>query len=127
MVPLDDAVGDESSNRTCDDLIDAFMLPTDVLNCRNIANPAIRSFRKTIIQRAMDPSFDGKAGISRVAARNDNKQSHIIEDDPIATPTDMLDKGKYVLEHFRQCFPLEVANSGGQGKLRKKKYWDDIE
>jgi len=117
--PLEDEVGDDKAQQACDDLIDAFMLPPKALDSQNIPNPALRSFRKTIIRRAMDPSFNGI-----IAARNNDDD---VEDagpceDPMATPLDLLAQGKEQLKKFRDVFPLEVVEKITNGK-RKKKYF----
>uniref|UniRef100_A0A7S3V9B7 Ku domain-containing protein n=1 Tax=Chaetoceros debilis TaxID=122233 RepID=A0A7S3V9B7_9STRA len=111
MHPLDEAVGGNKANETCDNLIDAFLLPPDIINCENTPNPAIRSFRKTKIQRAVSPSFDGTVG-----ARDDGN-------DPMCTPPAMVIKGGCELKNFRRTFPLEVVGSGL--KKKQKKFWSD--
>ena len=54
MLPLEVSTEDSTEARACDNLIDSLMLPPDALRSERIANPAIRSFRKTIKNRAVD-------------------------------------------------------------------------
>lgn len=112
MHPLDEAGGDEEAYATCENLIDVFMLPPGIINCKNTPNPAIRSFRKTVIQRAVSPSFCGVVG-----ARDNGIN-------PICTPPDLILKGSCALKNFRRAFSLEVVDSGL--KKKKRKFWSDI-
>ena len=51
-LPLDDYIT-PAKQSACDDLIDALLLPPNVQDSTQIPNPAIRSFRQTLVQRAI--------------------------------------------------------------------------
>jgi len=122
MHPIDDAIGNEEAVTACDDLIEKFMLPSEVLRSDTIPNPAIRSFRKTIINRAIDPSMKEKIIITRKSHDDDDDGVH----SAIMTPTKILKDGKDVLKKYRQTFPMEVNEDDNKKGKSKKKFWSDI-
>jgi hypothetical protein len=89
------------------------MLPDDVLVSSKIPNPAIRTFRKTMIKRALDRNFKGIVG-----GRDEIDE----ECDPMSTPQDVLKKGKGACERFRRAFPLEVVEQKTKKGRAKKKF-----
>ena len=116
-VPLEDFCN-EDKMKVCDDLIDSLMLPSDVFESTLIANPSLRSFHRTVVNKAIDPEG------SVVSARSDPPN------DPMSTPSDILDAAKTQLHEFRKTFSLErllptakrnVENNG------KGKYWDNFD
>jgi len=120
MLPLSDAVHpDDKATKVCDDLIDAFMLPDTALNPAYIPNPAIRSFRKTMIRRALESQFDGIE-----EGRNTNSVDEI---DPMTTPAEVLEAGKEVTKAFRDIFSLEVVEKATNGKKKKFFFSDSQE
>ena len=120
MLPLSDAVNpDDKATKVCDDLIDAFMLPDTALNPAYIPNPAIRSFRKTMIRRALDAQFDGIE-----EGRNTNSVDEI---DPMITPAKILEAGKEATKAFRDTFSLEVVEKATNGKKKKFFFSDSQE
>jgi len=102
----------------CDDLIDALMLPDDCLQSDTIANPAIRSFYKTIANRAIDPTCP----VSASTRGGDNY------DDKMQTNATILDRAKISLEAFRTEFSLEKeVETTDSGKPKKRiKFWSDV-
>jgi hypothetical protein len=118
MHPIDDAIGDEDAIKVCDDLIDHFMLPPETLCNETIPHPAIKSYHKTVINRAIDPiSEKGKIVIAR-------ERKGVNE---MATPPDILKAGKDILKKFRQMFPLEVIENNKSKGRKKKKYWNELD
>ena len=65
MNSLNDAIGNDDAMQVCDDLIDQFMLPPNVLQSESISNPAIQSFHKTVINRAIEPLESDEIIITR--------------------------------------------------------------
>ena len=96
-LPLDDyCIGVPEKQSACDDLIDALMLPVEVLDSAQIPNPAIRSFRKTLVQRAVN------TGITKtVEARGEWFN------------VPYLEKARPALEKFRECFPMKSTKRTG--------------
>lgn len=114
MNPFCDAVDDDAA-KVCDDFIDAFMLPQHALNPASIPNPAIRSFRKTVIHRAVhsDQTEPKDMSISSVADFEDQ-----------FTPSEaMLENAKKALNWFRATFPLEVVPKAMNEQKQKKRYF----
>ena len=114
--PLEPSAEDSAESRACDSLIDAMMLPADTLRSEEIPNPALRSFRKTVKTRAVDPSFDGI-----VAVRDETSA------DPMATPGEVLEKAASAIETFTTTFPREVVTEEEAKGKKKKKYWTDLD
>ncbi len=131
MQPLTNAVADAgSARRACSEFIDAFSLPPNLLNSESIANPAIRAFRKTMIQRAINPRGDKDGGHMCTTARwrhNDinGRSNSSGTEDPMVTPQEILGRGKEQLRNFKKAFPLKVTESvvASGGRRRKKKYF----
>ena len=116
MNPLTSAI-DESAEKICSDFIDAFTLPPDVLNSESIPNPSIRAFRKTMIQRAIDPNKNND-GICTA------RQSHDGDvEDPMVTPQYIVEKGRGELKKLRDSFPLKVVEHVASDGKKKKKYF----
>lgn len=114
--PLDEFC-DEDKLKLCDDLIDAMMLPSGILESTMIANPSLRSFRRTVVRKAIVP--DASVVTARLAPM----------EDPMTTPADILERAKPLLSSFTKMFSLErisVAEGRGENK-RKGKYWDNFE
>ena len=129
MNPFSNAVDETlEAERACSEFIDAFTLPPGVLNSETIPNPAIRSFRKTTIQRAIDPKCEGIFTVrsnSTSATQNKNGNNEIIED-PMATPSYMMENGRDQLKNFKACFPLKVVDHKTfKGKKKKKFFFSD--
>ena len=116
-VPLDDFC-EEAKMKVCDDLIDSMMLPSDTLESTSIANPSLRSFHRTVVNKAIDP--EASVVSARLAP----------PDDLMSTPTDILNAAKTQLYEFRKMFPLErflptaKRNDVNNGK---GKYWDNFD
>ncbi|GFH53521.1 hypothetical protein CTEN210_09997 [Chaetoceros tenuissimus] len=113
MLPLVNDISGEKGQKACDELIDAFMLPDDALVSSKIPNPAIRTFRKTMIKRALDRDFKGIVG-----GRDEIDEGC----DVISTPQNILKKGKDACERFRRAFPLEVVEQTTKKGRAKKKF-----
>jgi Ku70/Ku80 beta-barrel domain/Ku70/Ku80 N-terminal alpha/beta domain len=113
---LDDFCSD-AKMKVCDDLIDAMMLPSSILESTSIANPSLRSFHRTVVSKAIDPNA------SVVSARLAPPE------DPMSTPTDILEKARPLLHAFTTTFPLEKVSAakGGAGTHGKNKYWDNFD
>jgi ATP-dependent DNA helicase 2 subunit 2 len=114
MNPLCDAVDEEAAS-VCDELIDAFMLPQHALNPASIPNPAIRSFRKMMIRRALHPDE------IELEEMNSNRVADV--EDQVATSVSMSEKKKNALIQFRATFPLEVVPTVTNGNKQKKRYF----
>ena len=112
---LDDFCSD-AKMKVCDDLIDAMMLPSGILESTSIANPSLRSFHRTVVSKAIDPDA------SVVSVRLETPE------DPMSTPTDILEKARPLLHAFQTMFPLEKVSTGrgGARDLGKNKYWDNF-
>lgn len=119
LYPIDNSIGDEKALKVCDDLIDQFMLPSNVLQSETIPNPALNSFYKTVVNRAISNNKIDKVIITR---RDGSKSIN----DEISTPRDLLDGGTMILKRFREIFPLEVVENNKE-KKKKKKFWHDLE
>jgi len=118
MNPLKDHVRmDDKATHVCNDLIDAFMLSDTELNPASIPNPAIRSFRKTMIQRALDSDFGGIV--------HGRIQNSINDMDPMRTPLQMVEAGEKQTKAFRDTFALEEVQK--VGKKRKKFFFSHSE
>jgi hypothetical protein len=114
--PLEPSAKDSAESRACDCLIDAMMLPADTLRSEEIANPALRSFRKTVKARAVDPFFNGI-----VTVRDETGT------DPMATPGEVLEKAASAIETFATTFPREIVTEEEAKGKKKKKYWTDLD
>jgi hypothetical protein len=113
--PLEPSLEDSAESRACDTLIDTMMLPSDALHSEQIPNPAIRSFRKTVKNRAVDPS-----STDIVIAR----ELHTV--DPMSTPIEVLKRASSALETFCSTFPREKVAEEEEGNAKKKKkFWTD--
>jgi uncharacterized protein YktB (UPF0637 family) len=115
MLPFDDSIGDQEALKVCDELIDQFMLPSDVLDVETITNPVIDSFYKTIVDRAIDD----KRQDGLIFTRNTS------ENDKLTTPKELLEKGGNVLKRFREIFPLEKLEHEG-AKKKQRIYWNEL-
>ena len=112
--PLEPSVEDSPERRACDSLIDALILPPDALRSEQIPNPAIRSFRKTVKNRAVDPS-----STDVVTSREHDSL------DPMSTPVEVLKRASLALETFCSTFPREKVVKEESNAKKKKKYWTD--
>jgi hypothetical protein len=114
MLPLEASLEDTAESRACDNLIDSLMLSPDSLRSEQIANPAIRSFRKTIKNRAVDPS-----STAIISARDHESL------DLMSTPCEVLERAASSLEAFRKTFPRKrVVEPDGNDK-KKPRYWTE--
>jgi ATP-dependent DNA helicase 2 subunit 2 len=104
---------DTAKQTASDDLIDALMLPDKALDYTHIPNPYLRSFHQTVVQRVLNPECPV------VSVR-------LEQDDPMATPDDVLERAKPALQTFRKQFPLtkvsnqNTAQNGTTGSKRRK-------
>jgi hypothetical protein len=96
-LPLHDYVT-PAKQSVCDDLIDALLLPPDVLDSAQIPNPAIRSFRRTLVQRAI------QGGTTRP----------IVEARGEWFDVPNLDRAQPALKKFRQTFPIKTVKANGK-------------
>ena len=97
---------------TCDNFIDAFMLPDEAIRTENISHPVTDSFYSTISKRAIDPSYQ-----NMVCCRDEMIMS---------TPITLFENGKEALNRFREVFPLQVtemANTKGRKILKQNTFW----
>jgi hypothetical protein len=100
-----DGSNSEELSRSCDDLVEAFMLPSDALVSGFIPNPSVRSWHQTLIRRALDD----KAPV--VSFRSSLDQ--------LSTPSSLLQKGLTSLETFLDACGLE-ATATKDSKIEKK-------
>ena len=120
---FEEDVDNTDAEKVCDDFIDHFMLPSNVLQSETLPNHAIQSFHETVINRAIDPSAKERIIITRDDECRDVKKM-------MKTPPELLDSGKDILENFRCMFPLEVIKQDtatDKGRKKQKQYWKQIE
>ena len=104
MAPLEDHP-DEVDAAKCDALIDSLMLPDDCLQSEKIGNPAVRSFNKTLIDRAIDPN----APLAFTRSKG--------PDDPMSCPAEIKESAKGAIDAFLTAFPTrpdEVSQKGNK-------------
>ena len=104
MAPLEDHP-DEVDAAKCDALIDSLMLPDDCLQSEKIGNPAVRSFNKTLIDRAIDPN----APLAFTRSKG--------PDDPMSCPAEIKERAKGAIDAFLTAFstrPEEVSQKGNK-------------
>lgn len=104
MAPLEDHP-DEVDAAKCDALIDSLMLPDDCLQSEKIGNPAVRSFNKTLIDRAIDPN----APLAFTRCKG--------PDDPMSCPAEIKERAKSAIKSFLTAFPTrpeEVSQKGNR-------------
>ena len=114
MLPLEASLEDTEERSACDNLIDSFMLSPDTLRSEQIANPAIRSFHKTVKNRAIDPSSS-----TIIPARD--RQSL----DLMSTPCEVLERAASSLEAFRKAFPRKRVVESDDSDKKKPRYWTE--
>jgi ATP-dependent DNA helicase 2 subunit 2 len=98
-----------SKSKACDAVIDALMLPDGVLESGKIPSPFLRSWKETVIKRALNP----KAEV--VAVRTFDKH------DPMVTPPDVLERALPALDSFHESFPLVRKKEQGAEKKKGQK------
>lgn len=94
---------DKSKEKVCDDLIDALQLDANQLDYAEIANPFIRSYWKTVIERVIEPEHE------IVTVRNE-------ANDDMAIPAENLKRAKPALDSFYDSFPLPSVVDDGENK-----------
>jgi hypothetical protein len=110
-----------SKSKACDAVIDSLMLPDNVLESGKIPSPFLRSWKETIMQRALDPTAE------IVAVRTFDKQ------DPMVTPSDVLERAIPALDSFHESFPLVLKKdpvadkTKGQTRKRALTYKDYLD
>ena len=124
LEPLPEPEKDPLSEKqkAAENLIDSMMLPTGALDHARIANPLLRSFHQSVVQRILEPTC------SVVSVRMENH-------DPMATPAEVLEKSKPAVASFQAAFPLtraKIEEKGprgkkGRGKKEVKTYRDYLE
>eukprot|EP00980_Cylindrotheca_fusiformis_P028390 scaffold22596_cov131-Cylindrotheca_fusiformis.AAC.19 len=92
---------DMSKEKVCDDLIDALRLEENQLDSTEIANPFIRSYWKTVIERVTDPNHE------LVTARSESN-------DDMGISKEQLKRAKPALEAFYDSFPLPPIPISGK-------------
>lgn len=95
--PLDEHVI-SAHESVCDDLIEALMLPAEALDSTLIPNPAIRSFRRTLVQRAIHPECTTTVAEARGEWFNVTN----------------LDEAQPAIDKFRECFPVLKTKTNGK-------------
>jgi hypothetical protein len=88
------------------------MLSPETLRSEQIANPAIRALRKTIKNRAIDPSC------TTIISARDHESG-----DPMSTPSEVLKRAASSLEAFRKTFPRERMLQTEERDKKKARYW----
>jgi ATP-dependent DNA helicase 2 subunit 2 len=104
MAPLEDHPGEVDAAK-CDALVDSLMLPDDCLQSEKIGNPAVRSFNKTLIDRAIDPN----APLAFTRSKG--------PDDPMSCPAEIKERAKDAIGAFLTTFPTrpeEVSQKGNK-------------
>jgi ATP-dependent DNA helicase 2 subunit 2 len=110
-----------SKSKACDAVIDALMLPDNVLESGKIPSPLLRSWKETLMKRVVDPTAE------IVVVRTFDKQ------DPMVTPSDVLEQAMPALDAFHESFPLvqkkdQVAEKKkGQKRARALTYKDYLD
>lgn len=108
----------QEKQAAADNLIDSCILPPDVLDHTRIANPYLRSFHQTVVQRILKP----ESGVVSVRSQ-----------DPMATPRAILERAQPAVEAFRSALPLtqvtntkSVGRGGSKAKRKGPKSYHDF-
>jgi ATP-dependent DNA helicase 2 subunit 2 len=110
-----------SKSKACDAVIDSLMLPDNVLESGKIPSPFLRSWKETMMKRALDPTAE------IVTVRTFDEQ------DGMVTPSDVLKRAIPALDSFHESFPLvqkkdQVAEKKkGQKRKRALTYKDYLD
>ena len=122
--PLPEPEKDPSSEKrkAAENLIDSMMIPSRALDHTRIANPLLRSFHQTVVQRILEPTCPV------VSVRTE-------KNDPMATPPEVLQKSQPAVAAFLEVFPLSrakieeksIKGKKGRGKKEAKTYRDYLE
>ena len=120
LASLEGHVGSDDALSACEDLIDCFRLPLEVLSHCSLPNPNIRTFRKIVINKAIDPS------------EVNSTASHKVKNDLMTVFQENLTRAEDAIKHFRRCLPLMAikdsnGTSTGTCGVKKKTFWNDIE
>lgn len=97
-----------------DALIDSLMLPNHVLDHSRTANPLLRSFHQTVVQRVLNPE-------APVVSMRPQQQQ-----DPLGTPRELLASKavQKALQDFRSALPLKATKATAataKGGTKRKK------
>eukprot|EP00978_Attheya_sp_CCMP212_P007349 scaffold17106_cov59-Attheya_sp.AAC.2 len=128
-------------DKVVDDLIDSLMLPEDALQSHLIPNPAIRSFHKMVMSRAIEPiiptnnsntTTTASTNIvlpTRFPAATDTATTIAAtsaqEYDPMAPPP-LVSHTRECIETFQNAFPLVPMSEEEQNRqTSKRKFWGD--
>lgn len=96
-LPLNDYIT-PAKQSACDDLIDALLLPPKVLDSTQIPNPAIRSFRRTLVKRAI------QGGTTQPIVESRGEWFDVPN----------LDGAEPALKKFRECLPIKTSKMNGK-------------
>jgi hypothetical protein len=127
--------------KVVDDLIDSLMLPEDALQSHLIPNPAIRSFHKMAMSRAIEPIIPTNNSNNTTAASTNIvlptrfpastdtsttiAATSVQEYDPMAPPP-LVPHTRERIETFQRAFPLVPMSEEEQRRqTSKRKFWGD--
>ena len=100
--------------KTAEDYINSMILRDDEVVSHKIANPAIRSLNRTLIERIVQPNENSKLIIDV------RKNGDVI----IETPGDIATKARGAISDFERVCPLFKKTD--KSKYVKKRFWSDI-
>ena len=115
---LQSHVGSDDALNACENFIDSFRLPLEVIKHSSLPNPNIRAFRKVVINKAIDPS-----GANSIHFQEG-------DDDLTTLCQEILEREEGVMENFHRCLPLEAvqdSNSTSASGAKKRTFWNEIE
>jgi len=105
----------------CDSLIDALMLPDNILTSGTVPSPYLRSWHQSVIARAFDPdaALITVRSPPNVEEIKGGTKSHI---DPMTPPSEILNQAQPALKQFHSAFPLNKSETAKkEEKIRTEK------
>ena len=122
-VPLEYRGDDREDERTCDDLIDAMMLPDDEFRSEGMSFPALAAYRRMVAAFAMDPMNANEEmmaeGLSDGRISEASRARPLRDFDVVRS---VREKASRHIDAFLDAFPL-VEHKPEDDK--KRKFWGD--
>lgn len=115
--------GDCDDERACDDLIDAMMLPDDVLRSEDVSFPALKAHQRMVAHFAMNPLAPEeemkREGLGDERILEASRARPLCEFDAVRT---VAKKASSQIDAFLETFPL-IEHKPEDAK--KRKFWGD--